>query len=401
MDALSYVFVCRHASASDKDVLRVASFFYMTALYKKEFNMEEQTIKLAYNHNLKISLLALGVIGLVITPFDLPMEYYFVLKIYVFLICLLVIASNLVYQKVFKSLPYYKPFSESKYNDFNRGFTSAFFVVIMLLFNPVVQFYFYEKTIWLIIDYISAGIFMMTIKGEIVIKKDVLFAALKKIDWYSVDSIKTIADYLRNNYRKGIVYKKMDNDWYMSLICELYTIIIYKDEKKTYTNHAKYFRLIGNAFYLKHYKNVIFNDDFQSLNSSMYGVKKIYLVNVLYHLRWVSISRVFNEENMPLIRDNLVKHEKINGQSAISNILTAVSFLLQYRIDDYVSALTTAKAFSDYDKILFAKIEFKINSKLEHHYIYWQFKKEKIHHKIYEFIKEVTYKLDLLSDNFE
>lgn len=28
MDALSYVFVCRHASASDKDVMRVASFLF-------------------------------------------------------------------------------------------------------------------------------------------------------------------------------------------------------------------------------------------------------------------------------------------------------------------------------------------------------------------------------------
>jgi len=36
MDALSYVFVCRHTSASDKDVMKVASFFYLNKQQKRE-----------------------------------------------------------------------------------------------------------------------------------------------------------------------------------------------------------------------------------------------------------------------------------------------------------------------------------------------------------------------------
>ncbi|WP_312297662.1 DUF6804 family protein [Chryseobacterium sp.] len=72
--------------------------------------------------------------------FRLPIEYYTFLRILVFIGALLVLYNTL----------------SSKQHYF-----SIIFLVILILFNPIIPFYFYRKGIWIPIDIITGILFLL------------------------------------------------------------------------------------------------------------------------------------------------------------------------------------------------------------------------------------------------
>ena len=84
----------------------------------------------------------LGAVFLILSIFKLPIGYYTFLRIFIFIIALI-----LVY----------------KANKINEQIWLIGFLIIAILFNPIFPIYF-KKDTWLIIDIITAIIFLTSIK---------------------------------------------------------------------------------------------------------------------------------------------------------------------------------------------------------------------------------------------
>lgn len=93
-------------------------------------------------------LLIVGSGFLVLGIFDLPIGYYTFLRVVITIISLLIIINE---------------------NKTKIDFWKIIFLVILILFNPIIPIYLYNKGIWIVIDIIVALLFFLKFilqKGE-------------------------------------------------------------------------------------------------------------------------------------------------------------------------------------------------------------------------------------------
>lgn len=278
----------------------------------------------------------LGCILLVVSAIvNLSTEYYYILRFVIFIISAVYVRELVIRNKIFIKNNYTRSLVKNSY--------LIIFIIIAILYNPLVPIHFGDKITWETIDILTALIF--------------LFTFLMELSFFNSS---------RHDYISSIIIDMYDNPFFFKLSNTIFregidlihsqNYIRWKVAEKLFTKLIELEPNNDDAYYYRGEVNLLHDGDRDNLDKCIFDFQKMYSLNPTERPRNTYYALAL------YLKDQLTKKNSTIQISTTDEIarIREILYNNNFNVDDWLNYFNEIKSLNRIDMI---------NKIIEKHYI--------------------------------